>query len=430
MVANAIQQTMAFDRESTFGGGVADWDSLSANGSVYRCYDVDVSKIQQGKIENKNLKLRAGDNYAQVLGLKANDFGFKAYLHGSAAGAAEGAQAAAIPQDELLYNALGGYLRGYGAGIAAGTAANPTVEDADGDNLAPYTFGFFFDDSAGVGYCRQIASIAEGVGSDTLTMSTGHTLPFTPDAGGADRLYACVEHWCDYDILEDHTHASHTSLAFFFKGKHTEYSVELEGCAVGVEPGPIEQGSLVELRFAGKAASSDLTGITQPDLTSTPAGIPGRVPGSGTATLCYLSVSSVDLAAQTFWGAIEPKFGAKKDPVQGPNGLEGIHGFGLTEDSYDAAGVDITVPFDDAFITAHEADTRYHLLVQIGNTPLNTVFVYYPMLELQSYERVSVGGRQGLKLMMRAIDRGIAQGTLTAAQWNRAQAPFVIGRVA
>jgi hypothetical protein len=431
MPANAIQRTVAFDREASFADSAAkDWDSLTANGDVILCHDLTFDP-RRPKIENKNLKQRAGATRPGVLGLRNHPVGLSYYWKANSANAAEGAQATRTAQDELLYNALGGEHRGYAAGIAAGTAASPTVEDADGDNLAEYGWSFFWDTSASQGFFRQYSTVTEGVGSDTLTMATGHTLPFTPDAGGADIAYACVSHYPHWDALEDHTHANHTTLAMFFKGRHTERSSESKGCKLGVEMSPIEQGALPELIFSGLGTTFDTDGISQPALTVTPEGGPGSVVGSGSTTLCYLVNSSSTLAAQTFWGQITPTFGIKPERVAGPNGTEGVHGHGLTEDSYDASMIEITVPFDDSWITAYHAETTYHMLVQIGTAIIGSRFLYCPLMSFaEEPEPVSVGGREGLTLRFNLLERDVAQGSLSEDEYHRARAKFTIGRVA
>lgn len=435
MPSNAIQKTVAFDRETAFadpdGDGTAkDWDSLTANGAVINCRNLDYSKIKRPKIPNGNLVQRAGAMQAGVLGLRGHEFSFDTDWSEGSANAAEAAQAARIAQDELLYNALGGEHRGYAAGLAAGTAGSPTVEDAHGDNLVPYGWSFFVDATTGYGEFACYSAVTEGVGSDTLTMAPGHTLSFTPDAGGADVAHAVVAHYPDWDALEDYTHTNHTSLCFFFKGRHAEHSVESLGDALSVEMGPIEQGTPGELKWSGMGCTFRDNGISQPTLDDTPAGGPGSVIGSGIATLCHFATAGSALASQTFWGAAQVTFGIKKDPVTGPNGREGKHGFGLTEDSYAATKVEITVPFDDALIAEYHAETRKHLRIQIGRTVGDARFVYFPNLEYaDTPEKVSVGGRDALKLTFNAHERDVAQGSMTAAQYHLARAKVIIGRV-
>lgn len=430
MVANAIQKTVAIDREASFGDqSVKDWASLTANGFVINVFDLTYSNVRQPKIPNKNLQQRAGATRAGILGLGTGEFGFSRYLHGASSNAAEGAQAARIGNDELLYNALGGEHRGFAAGIAAGTASQPTVEDADGDNLVAYGWNFFYDTSASLGCFRQYSAVTEGVGSDTLTMVTGHTLPFTPAGDGSDIAYAVVAHHPDWDALEDHTHANHTSLTSYFKGRHTEHSVETKGGAVSVEIAAFEQGAPIELVFSGMCADFDGDGLTQAALTQTPDGSPGRVVGSGVATLFQIADIASDLATQTIWGQVTPTGGIKKDPVNGVNGLNGVHGYGITPDSYDGTGFSVTVPFDDSWITAYRAETEYHAIVQNGTQPTNSTAIYFSHLSFsEEPERVNVGGRDGLVLKFTALERDVAQGVLTAIQWHRARAKIWILR--
>jgi hypothetical protein len=431
MVANAIQRTVAFDREASFADPAAkDWDSLTANGSVFYCFDLTPDDVQQAVIANKNLKPRAAASHAPVLTLRNTPHGLSWYWHSNSANAAEAAQAASIPQDELLLVAMGGEQRGYAAGLAGGTAANPTVEAAHGNNLTPYSFGFFFDTSAGVGWVRQFASVADGGGgADTLTMATGHTLPFTPDAGGADVMNAIVEHWLDWDALEDHTHANHFTLTWFRKGRQADDNLELKGCRHTIEFVPMEAGMPSEIKLEGMADTFSKEGISQPALTGTPAGGPGRIVGSGVTTLMQWAIVGSDLASATFWGAFAPLLGIKVDPVLAPNGSEGLAGFGITEDSYDATMVEMTVPWLDDYSAEFRAGTVRHLMFQLGTAAIGTKFVYFPNLAYaEEPKRVSVGGRAGALLKFVARERDIAQGALTAEQYHRARSKVTIGR--
>ncbi len=435
MPSNAIQKTVAFDRETAFAdpdgdGSAKDWDSLTANGAVINCRNLDYSKIKRPKIPNPNIVQRAGATRPGILGLRGHEFSFDTDWSEGSANAAEGAQASRIAQDELLFNALGGEHRGYAAGLAGGTASAPTVEDAHGDNLVPYGWLFFVDADSGFGEFACFSSVTEGVGSDTLAMAPGHTLSFVPDAGGGDTAYAVVAHYPDWDALEDHTHANHTSLCFFFKGRHAEHSVESLGDALSVEFGPIEQGTPGELKWSGMGCTFNDNGIAQPTLDDTPAGGPGSVIGSGIATICMIANAGAALTTQTFWGAMQVTIGIKKDAVPGPNGVEGKHGYGLTEDSYNGTKLEVTVPFDDAWIAEYHAETRKHLRVQIGRTVSDARFVYFPNLEYaDTPEKVSVGGRDALKLTFNALERDVAQGSMTAAQYHLARAKVIIGRV-
>lgn len=433
MVANAIQKTVAFDREASFGDLTAkNWDALTANGFTFYCFDLAYDELRRATIANKNLKVRAAATNAPIPTLRNGPFSLGFYWSNNTVNAAEAAQAALVAQDALLQVAFGGEQRTYAAGIAAGTALNPTVDAAHGNNLTPYSFGFFYDTSAGTGIFRQITSIADGGGgADTLTMSPGHTLTFTPDAGGTDVLHAVVEHYPDWDAIEDHTNANHRSLTWFFKGRQTDDNVEAKGCRHSIEMSPIEAGMPIEFKLDGMAATFDDEGWSQPALTGTPAGSPGRVVGSGVATIAVWAATDAALASFNFWGQMVPGFGIKIDAVSGPNGLEGRHGYGITEDSYDGTTLEVTVPYLDDYSAEFDAGTTRHLLLQVGTTPLGSKMLYFPRLAYaEAPKRVSVGGRAGSLLKFVAQERDVAQGALTAAQYMRARAKFVIARTA
>lgn len=432
MVANRIQHTVAIDREASFADQAAkNWDSLTANGYVIFVHDLDYDGVVQAVIPNKNLRIRAAHPQEPIQALRNVSFPFAWYWISSSAHAAEASQAARAAQDELLSNALGGEQLGYRAGVAGGTAAVPTVDGPHGNNLTPYSFGFFYDESAAVGFFRQWVSITDGGGSpDTVNLSPGHTLPFTPDGGGADTMYAVVEHYPDWDALEDHTHASHRTHTMFFKRRQADDNVEVKGVKLGLELSPIEQGTAVELKFVAEADTFTHENITQPALTQTPNGAPGLVVGSGVATVCVWAAADALLATQTFWGGINVTVGIKPEGVAGPGGSEGRHGYGVTEDSYDATMVEITVPFLDDYAAEFRAGTNRHLLIQIGNQPDTARYIYFPNLAYaEEPKRVSVGGRAGSQIKFLVLERDVAQGALTAAQYHRARAKFNMGRV-
>lgn len=432
MVANAIQKTVAIDREASFGDVAAkNWDALTANGYVIFVFDLTYDEAKQGVIPNKNLKQRAAATREPIRTLRNGSVGWGWYWHGGVVNAAELSQATRIAQDEMLSGALGGEQLGFSAGIAGGTAAIPTADITHGNNLTPYSFGFFYDTSAAQGFFRQWSSITDGgAGVDTINLSPGHTIPFTPDGAGADRIYATVEHYPDWDALEDHTHASHRTHTAMFKGRQADDNVEVKGMKFGLEMGPIEAGAPVELKFLNPTLTFNHENIVQPALSVAAAGAPGRVVGSGVATLAVWGVADALLATQNFWGPITPTIAIKPDLVIGPNGQEGGHGFGLTEDSFDAQSIEITVPFLDDYAAEFRAGTRRHLLVQIGTAVTDSRAIYFPNLAYaEEPKRVSVGGRAGSLLKFVALERDVAQGALTAAQYHRARAKFNVMRV-
>lgn len=433
MVANAIQRTVAIDREGTFQDPAAkNWDALTANGYLIYVFDLDDSGIKQAIVRNKNLKQRSAATNAPILGLKNHDYSFGKYWNSLSTGfAAEAAQATRIGQDEVLLNAFGAEVRGFAAGIAGGTAAAPTVDAAHGNNLVKYGWSFFYDLSATDGFFRQYASIADGGGgADTLTMVAGHTLPFTPDPGGADVAYACVHHHPDWDVLEDHTAAGKTSLTTFLKGRHAEDNFESKGVQLTVDMGPIEQGVPAEFKITLLGSNFTHEGISQPALAQAVSGGPGRVVGRGVSTMCHFANAGALLATQNFWGAITITLGVQHDRVTGPNAPEGVHGHGVTEEAHDATMVEVTVPFDDNWSTDFRAETKKHLLIQIGTKLVeDPKFIYFPKLAIEDVVEVSVGGRRGTKITMRAMESDEPITGLTATEAHRARAKFHLGRI-
>jgi hypothetical protein len=429
MLVNDIQRTVAIDRETTFGEGIADFDDLSENGHLIHVFDLELGELRQAVIENMNLKQRAGATRPHVHALKsAGTIAFKFYAQGATTNAAEGDEAEELGgYDEILANALGGSYRGFAAGLAGGTAAAPEVETGELATQADHSWGFFYDASAATGYFRKIASVA----TDTITPVTGHDLPFTPDGGGADTMHGVKQFYPDFDALEDHAHANHFTHTMFCKGRHAEDSQEPRGVKFGANLGAIEAGTMTAWEIAGKAATFlDPEDISQYDLAGSVEGTFGPVTGAGARTLCQLAAVGAALAEVTFWGSITPTLGIEPDPVMGPNGNEGVHGFGVTEGSYDATGVELTVPYDDDWYTAFRAQTRYHLLVQVGTTPSKSNALYFPRLAFsEEPQKVAVNGRAGMTLRFRALEvnsesQVIDVSGLSAAVAHRALAKF------
>ena len=89
----------------------------------------------------------------------------------------------------------------------------------------------------------------------------------------------------------------------------------------------------------------------------------------------------------------------------------------------------VRVPFSDDYAAEYRAETRRHLLFQCGTDPLTSRFLYLPNLAYaEEPKRVSIGGRAGSELKFLCREREVAQGALTAAQFQRARAKFVTGR--
>lgn len=442
MPHNAVQKAIALDRDATFQTAPADHDSPSANGGLLYFTAENFDNVRQAQIANRNYKKRPAAEHPMLPALKsASEGSLESYLYGAASNAAEGAAATRILLDEVLLGALGGETLGRAAGLAGGTAAAPTCDTTTLDSQATYSWGYFVDTSAaatGMRRFRKFSTITDGgVGNpDTINMLSGHNLPFTPDAGGADTMLATVVHFPYWDAMEDHSHANHYTHTLFRKGRHAEDSCEPLGVKFGLGQIIITAGERSVVQIPFKAANfTDPESITQPDLTGTPSGVPGKTVGSGTQTICELQPVGTNLHNSTrhFWGSITVNLGITYSAYDGPNGQEGVHGWGVEEGAYEAQTVEMIVPFDDDWLTAFRADPRtpWHMLVQVGTTATNVWGIYFPRLSFAEEPQFTAhNGRKALTLRFKCLeDDTIDVSALTEPAVSRAKAKFELLRV-
>ncbi len=429
MPVNTKQVTVAIDRETAFGDGIADFDALTADGGVVALTEIEVSEIRGGQTENLNLKQRPGATRPMIRTiLSTATMSFKYYLFGtSGTNAVEGATATAELYDEFPLNAWGGRNLGPAAGIAGGTAANPVVETGEATGTV-HEWGFFYDTDVGEGHFRKIVSEA----ADVLTLVTGHDLPFTPDGGGADIMYATASFYPSWDAITDHTDAGHITHTMFRKGANAVSNFEPRGVRFSLEMEPIEAGVPAQMSVSALVQSFNLPeGITQPTLAQTLEGTFGPVVGAGCATKVYIADVGSALAEVNFWGQITPTFGIEAEQVQGPNGCEGVHGYGVTEGSFDGTKIEMVVPHEDnSFYTDYRGDTAKHMLIQVGTDPQKSWAIYYPSLtfaEEPAFE--DVGGREGRRLVFMANESAESITGLTADEADRARAKFELIQV-
>jgi len=366
------EATISMDVEASLNAGIADHDSRSADGALMTFTSLDLSGLQQATVPNENIKQRAFATNAPLLGLKSGAaFTGERYMHGGVANAAEGAQAALAPdQDTLFKNFLGGLQRGYAAGLNGGTAAAPTVETGEGSaNFGNYEWVFAYDTSATTGWFRRVKSWA----TDTATMDDGHDLPFTPDAAD-DVFHAVTSYYLDRDALISRGDANYTTLTFYIQGDASDSTWEPKGCKVTISIGAIEQGQPTKLSVSVKAVSFDNENESAPTLSGTPVGAAGQVVGSGNDTHVFWATHDAALAALETW-TVTPNIGIDHVQELGPNGQEGVHGYTAT--GFDDTGVTLTVPYSDDYAAEFRAETRKHLLIQVGTSPLNSWAIYF-----------------------------------------------------
>jgi hypothetical protein len=444
MPHEALTRTIALDRQSDIPTRIADWDSLSANGGLIAWTGLDRSNLRQATIDNENLNQRPAKTRDKLLALKNNAFSGGSYLYSTDSNAAAGSQATRDVLDELLLNALGGEVQGYAADIEGGTASAPEVTAAHGDNLGPWEWGFFFDDSEGVGHFRQWESVTDGGGGDdTLAMAPGHDLPFTPASG--DVLHAVEVHYPDFRALNDHTAANHTLLSFYLKGSGPQDNFEVIGCKVQIEFESIAAGKLVKMTVNVKAVDFFHEGLSQPDLAGPVAGRPGDVAGSGARTRFEIADFGSNLAEHRIVGEIKPTIGIEPEYIASPAGYEGVNGFGITEASHHAQMLEFsTLDYGgsadniDDWNEEFRARQHKHVLIQVGTNPTDAVGLYFPYLSHAAEPQAfSAGGREGRTLSMVVRERpnddedgtdGVDVSGLSTAEINLALAKFYILR--
>lgn len=439
MVANSIQKRVAVALESGSLSAPAtiDYDAIASPGGLLAVTQVDDAALRRARIDDKRIPSRASDNPGKLQALRneaAATLGM--YVSGQTSGhAAAAVQAARDLIDMVIRASWGGENRGYSADITGGSAAAPEVTATHGDNIDEYTWGYFWDTSESVGYFRQIASAT----TDTLTMADDHDLPFTPAAG--DRMYAVIAHYVDWDIAEDHTDSGSEMLRVLLSGRQSDDLYELYGAKPELQFGAIEQGTRTEITMPMKCAYflHDELAIT-PSLAQALTGSPGQTVGAGTTTRAYLTNLGTDLTSQQFWGGINFTAGVVPEQLRGPNGTEGVHGYGVTEDSYKASQLELAVPFDPQFRTDAEVDTPKRFMVQVGNAiTAGPWALYCPRLSWMDDPEPGAEGnarRQNtLRFMVNeARDDGSTGAVdttgLSDAAVHRARAKFMLLRVA
>jgi hypothetical protein len=382
-INNAIEKRVAIMEETVFaeaslpGAAAIDWDALVSPEGLLAVTEAQTESLKRAYIENENITVRAADVHPKIRGvLSGATSQIASYIYGARSGhAAAEAQAEDDALDLILRSGLGGSYNGFAADLVGGTAALPEVDVGQGANLDPWMWGYFVDVSTGLGYFRLIESVA----GDVLTMAPGHTLPFVPAVG--DTMRATKARYFSPPVNEDPGHASHTTLAMLLAGANPEDLYELRGVKPDLQFGPIEQGAPTKVTFPIKLCNFAHEGLGPFDLAYTLQGSPGTVVGAGTRTTCWMSPADTLLATQQFWGAITPNLAVEHAAIMGPNGNEGVHGWGLAESSYKTGGVDLAVPFDASWRAAAEAETEYHLLIQVGNAITDGVWgLYFPRL--------------------------------------------------
>ena len=121
-----------------------------------------------------------------------------------------------------------------------------------------------------------------------------------------------------------------------------------------------------------------------------------------TAMGCKPSLGQITIAPGVTYG-----------PVPGPNGWHGVHGY---IDQGEHTTVELMVPFAKSYATAFNAQTHYHMLIQIG-TGTDAVGFYFPNLAWGANPPRENGSNETVaKLSFRALKGSAATGSSTNAR--------------
>ncbi len=420
---SGADRELRYQVEATFGTLPAAWSS----GIVFECEDYNVEGLQRANIDNLNMRQRPLATRPKVLSLANGAIGFKVPMHGRLTAVADDARATITTPNEPIADfmqcAWGGVRLGYRTIIASGSAAAPVVEAADGAQYEAGDWGFFVDVSADAtrGYFRKILSIA----TDTLTFFGGHDLPFTPAA--SDILGATIQFYPYSAALTNPRHASHTTLSFLDFGELADDARQALGTKInltaveGLAPG--EAGKLV---FEGLVTQLDNDAVTPPS-----AGVPiANTPiatATGDDTFVYISVVGATLTAIEAQGTtVTP--GIVSQPIPQVGGLEGRAGYTLSAGSADAPMIEITVDYDDAWMTGYDAGTRYQILIQVGTLPGDAYAWYAANCELvEDPQRTTTTDLATSTLKFRCLESAVSTAaTGTALEKVRAKIEFVM----
>lgn len=375
--------------ETTFGTP-PDW---SAAGSRVLVIDPDVSGVEEGVVDDENIRPLVLDPYDMIHTLRSGgSYSFSAYVHSHTVNAAEAATATSYPLTDMLLVALGGRDLGNAIGFSGGTAAAPEVDADTGYVIGDWLF--CTDDTTGTGRFHRICALP---GADVLTLD--RDLAFTP--ASADVAHAVIMCYLHELSLTEHTHAQHKTLSIYLQGRATDDAMDISGSKLAANIEPITEGEPMKVSFEGTVTTFRSEELERATLTGTIYGEQGVVPGRGRTTTLELAPVGDPLASQLIRGPITPTIGITWAADSSPAGLEGRNGH--VAEGFGECTIEISVDYSDEWAVAFRAGTHYHMLVQVGNTPSSAVGIYYPNLEIMSEPvRVDVGGLVSCKLMLKA----------------------------
>jgi len=434
MPANSIQKRVAVALEtgSLAAPATITWDNITAPGGLLATTLVEDAELKRAYIDDETIRPRASEGRPKLRGLRSGaSSNLAPYMHGQTSGhAAAGAAGVQDLLDLILQAAWCGQVISGAGTITAGTAAAPELDTGEGANYDTWTWGFFTDVSTGRSYFRMVASEA----SDVLTLATGHTLPFTVEVG-VDTVNAVSATFVDWEVAANYLDAGNRLLQILQRGANPDDFFHLFGVKPELQLGPITAGEPTKLTTPMHCVyfeHGDELSIN-PALNQALSGAPGPIVGAGVTTTAYMAPVGQALAVQQFLGSINVELGIKPERVMGPNGVEGVHGYRLSADSYGGTTLELTVDYDPAWRTAAEAGTEYHLLIQVGETLTRGPWaLYFPRLTFDEDVTLAADGdaQRVSTLRFRALESTTSIAGLTATQANRARAAVWILRAA
>lgn len=367
MPQNARECTCALFVETTFAEGPTDWD-VDAGVREFLAIEPDWSGLRESVVENRNNRRRAYAPHAKLPGLRSEGtVSFALYCAGRNTTVANAAQATTDAQCILLQNAWGGLHRGYASAVVDGSTTAPEVTATEGANY-PAGSPVFSVDADGIGQFAIVGSVA----GDVLTLRTAL------DAEAAT-IGAAIGLYPNTRALTNRDHASHTTLALYFRGEHAEDSAIALGVKLNVAGlENAEAGGDASWTIEGMAADFETETAARAALTGAPEAPTGPIVGRAGTAIRIANVGTaalVDVGAYTF--TFTPGVANAPVPGMGTQGRLGYHANGQ-EDTI----LTITVPYDAAWITDFRAAQHKHVLVQVGNERGDAWGLYLPNAEI------------------------------------------------
>lgn len=379
MPTTAREEVVRYFQETTFGTGPVDW---AASGVPFLCIEPNFEAIVQMGAENRNYKIRAYHPHATIRALRNGTLSFGIYFHGrGGTPVAEGANATAFYESNLVRNAWGGIRLGRASGIDEATTAVITLDENEGAEYRPGDWMFLVNaadlDDAGQprGHFVRVESIA--VDAVTLLFAA----PFEPPDDASGTSGAVIVGYPHTRSIINRAHANHFTHSFHYNREGTDDVIEARGVKLNLTAiEGIVAGEQPVIRFEGLSATHDNEGLTRvPDpLEAELAGDAPVTTATGEDTLVWLGDVGAASLTMVPAHAITVQPGIASQPVSGPGGVEGRHGY--TGTSFTGTGVEITLEQDDAYQDEWEDGDEKQLLIQIGTQRGRAIGIYFPRL--------------------------------------------------